>query len=149
MRQEILQKVQDFFATGDGHYAYLGVYLLVHQLNLSPIDALKTLTPTEEPDLEGGEYDFTCHYRIGAVHIAYTVMEGYVPYMGAGITATRLVGIEEGTAAGVDTSAWAGYLSIGDGDPPAYIRQLIREDYEQLLPEVVDWLNADPKTAFV
>lgn len=148
-RQEILEKVQDFFATGKGEHAYLGVYLLVYQLDWTPAQALGALTPVEVPDPEGGAFNFTCHYRIAHIQVEYTVMEGYVPYMGAGVTATRLIGVDEQLLPHLDTSGWAGYLSIEDGQDLEEIRSLIREDYEALIPQLVIWLNALPKTAFV
>ena len=148
-RQEILQKVRPFLAAGNGQNTYLGVYLLVHQLGWTPAQALEQVVPVEVPDPEGGAFNFTCHYQIAYLHIEYTVMEGYVPYMGAGVTATRLVGVDERFLPYLDTSGWAGYLSIEDGQEPEHIRQLIREDYKTLIPQVVDWLNARPETAFI
>lgn len=146
--QEILQKIQDFFTTGDGEYVYLGVYLLVYQLGWSPEQALRHLTPVEEPDPEGGAFNFICHYQISHIHVKYTVMEGYVPYMGAGVTATRLIGVDEQRLPQFDTTAWASYLSIEDGQTPETIRALIHKDYETLVPQLVLWLNALPETAF-
>lgn len=148
MRQEMLQKIQDFFATGDGEYIYLGVYLLVYQLGWTPEQALGHLRPVEEPDLEGGAFNFTCHYQIAHIYVEYRVMEGYVPYMGAGVTATRLISVDEQQLPQLDTSAWASYLSIEDGQTPETIRTLIYKDYETLVPQLVLWLNALPRTAF-
>lgn len=148
-RQEILQKVQDFFATGEGQHIYMGLFLLVYQLGFTPEQALLELRPIEVPDPEGGTFNFTVHYHIAHLHLEYTVMEGYVPYMGAGVTATRLMGMDERLLPLVDTSEWAGYLSVDDGQAPEHIRQVIRADYEALIPQLIQWLNDHPTTAFV
>lgn len=132
-------KIQALFHTHKGENAYIAVYLLIHQLGYSPAQALKEVPFVESYRGNGGK-DFTWELSIGTMHLEYTVVEGYVPYMGADTTAARVLRIEtQGRYEPVPDLA--GYLAVQDDQTKEEIQQLIKADYVQLIPQLWAWLD--------
>lgn len=133
-------KVKALLDTHKGEHAYIAVYLLIHQLGFSPTEALKAVPLVETASSNGGK-DFTLELHLGTMELEYQVVEGYVPYMGADVTAARLLRVEQEDQKYELVPDLAGYLAIGDDQSKEEIQQLIQEDYYQLIPQLWAWLD--------
>ncbi|MFK7797040.1 MAG: hypothetical protein AB8E82_06275 [Aureispira sp.] len=132
-------KIQTLLDTHQGENTYIAVYLMIHQLGYSPEQALKAV-PFVETAGSGQGREFTWELYLGNMELEYKVVEGYVPYMGADITAARILKVEhQGKYELVPDLA--GYLAIQDDQTKEEIQQMIQEDYHQLIPQLWQWLD--------
>lgn len=135
----IPSKIKDLLHTHNGEYTYIAIYLMIQQLGYSPEQALKEV-PFLEIDNNEHNRNFTWELYLGGMELEYRVVEGYVPYMGADVTAARMLRVEqEGHYELVPDLA--GYLTIEDNQSKEEIQQLIQEDYHQLIPQLWAWLD--------
>lgn len=132
-------QIKALLDTHKGEYAYIAVYLLIHQLGYSPEQALKEVPFVETTSSNGGK-NFNVELYLGTLKLEYRVVEGYVPYMGADITAARMLCVEQGGHYELVPDV-AGYLAIEDDQTKEEIQQLIQEDYHQLIPQLWAWLD--------
>ena len=140
--QEIQQKIDDLLSSGQGENTYIAVYMMVHLYDISLTEALKRLTPIEYERNYSNPNDFYCSIRIANVWIEYESIEGYVPYMGTAATTSRIVGIHN--KENHQTTSLEGlsdFLPIEDSLTKSQIKDLIAEDYHELIPTLIELLE--------
>lgn len=132
-------KIKDLLHTHNGEYTYIAIQLMVQQLGYSPEQALKEV-PFLETAKEENSRNFTWELYLGGMELEYRVVEGYVPYMGADVTAARILRVEQGGQLELVPDV-AGYLALEDDQSQEEIQQILQEDYHQLIPQLWAWLD--------
>lgn len=126
--KEITTKIQDLLDSGEAEYIYIGLCLMMSQLELSMGEALQRLKPHYRTDEQG---NFKAFYKIGPIQLEYEYEQGYVPYMGTGATVSRMLGVWEDGSLEYQLD-YAAFLNLGDNDGQAEARKLVEEDYLKL-----------------
>lgn len=140
--QEVQQKIDDLLSSGQGENTYIATYMMVHHYEISLVDALKRLVPIEYERNYSNPNDFYCSIRIANIWIEYESIEGYVPYMGTAATTSRVVGVhDKETHKTTSLEGLSDFLPIEDSLTKAQIKELILEDYNELIPTIIELLE--------
>lgn len=139
-KKEIQAKIQDLVDSGQAENTYIAVYMMVHELNMSLREALASLKPRDYERNFTNPNDFYASVRVANVWVEYEFIEGYVPYMGTAATASRMVSFfENGKLELID--GLAEFLPVTDEHEVADVRQLVIEDYQDLIPTLIELLE--------
>ncbi|BDS09686.1 hypothetical protein [Aureispira anguillae] len=140
IKEEIQAKIQTLIESGQGENTYIGVYMMVNHLGLTLNQALASLKPMDYQRNYANPNDFYCSVRIANVWIEYEYIEGYVPYMGTAATASRMVSFFNKERLEI-IDGLAEFLAVKDEHSVEDVRQIVAEDYQSLIPTIIDLLG--------
>lgn len=142
-RLEIQAKIAQLIETRQGHNTYIALQLMQSQLNYTYVQALKALGPVEEPRNYPHPNDFYACIRIADIWVEYEYLSGYIPYMEANVTASRIVyrALSEEQLEPLD--GLSTFLPIGDDETVEEVWAVIRADYLELIPELMTLLGLE------
>lgn len=134
--QEIQLKIKDLLQSNKGENTFIAMCLMMSQLNLNEEEALAQLKPilTQE-----GNNKKSYQLNIAHIRLEYHYEEGYVPYMGAGVTVSRMLGLFEGNNLEY-LADYATFLELEEQVANQDIETIIYKDYLQLIPTIAELL---------
>jgi len=142
MNRDDQQKIRELLDSGQGENTYIALYMMVNEMNISLEEALLSLKPIDYKRNHTNPNDFYCSIRIANVWVEYEYIEGYVPYMGTGATATRVVSFFEQEKQ-ESVEGLSEYLEVDDSNNVDDVRAIILADYQALIPTIIDLLGGD------
>jgi hypothetical protein len=134
---EIEAKIQELLDSKEAENTYIGLCLMMSQLELSMEEALRRLKPDYQ---DKGDENFKAFYKIGHLQLEYEYEKGYVPYMGTGATVSRMLGIWEKASLEYQLD-YAAFLNLEDNDGAKEAKNLVEEDFQELIPYIEDLLK--------
>lgn len=141
-KEEIQRKIQSLVDSGQGENTYIAVYMMVHQLDMTLEEAIASLKPIDYERDFASPNDFYTSVRIANIWVEYEFIEGYVPYMGTAATASRMVSYYDVKTDRTEIiDRLAEFLNINDEDSPAQVRKIVLEDYQSLVPTLIELLE--------
>ena len=143
-KEEIQRKIQTLVETGQGENTYIGVYMMVNQLDMTLAAAIGSLKPIDYERTFTNPNDFYSSVRIANVWVEYEFIEGYVPYMGTAATASRMVSYHDAKTDSTEIiDRLAEFLPIEDKDTLERVREIVLEDYQNLVPLLIRLLEGE------
>ncbi|WMX13681.1 MULTISPECIES: hypothetical protein [unclassified Aureispira] len=143
-KKEIQHKIQTLIDSGQGENVYIALYMMVNQLNMDLLEAIKSLEPIDYEKEFASPNDFYCSVRIANIWVEYEFIEGYVPYMGTAATASRMVSYYDAPTDSTEIiDSLAEFLPIQDEDSPERVREIVLEDYQELAPLLLRLLDGE------
>jgi hypothetical protein len=143
-KEEIQRKIKNLVDTGQGENTYIGVCLMVSQLDMTMAEAIGSLKLIDYKRTFANPNDFYSSVRIASVWVEYEFIEGYVPYMGTAATASRMVSYHDAKTDSTEIiDRLAEFLPIEDKDTPERVREIVLEDYQDLVPLLIRLLEGE------
>jgi hypothetical protein len=143
-KEEIQSKIQSLVDSGQGENTYIAVYMMVNQLDMTLAEAVGSLRPIDGERTFASPNDFCSSIRIANIWIEYEFIEGYVPYMGTAATASRMVSYYDAKTDSTEIiDRLAEFLPIQDRDSPERVREIVLEDYQDLVPTLIRLLEGE------
>jgi hypothetical protein len=143
-KKEIQSKIQNLVDSGQGENTYIGIYMMVNQLDMTLEEAIASLKPIDYDRSFSSPNDFYSSVRIANIWVEYEFIEGYVPYMGTAATASRMVSYYDAKRDSTEIiDNLAEFLPIQDEDTPERVRKIVLEDYKSLVPLLIRLLEGE------
>ena len=143
-KKEIQDKIQNLVDSGQGANVYIAVYMMVNQLNMTLKEAIGALKPIDYERNFASPNDFYSSVRIANIWVEYEFIEGYVPYMGTAATASRMVSYYDAKTDRTEIiDSLAEFLPIEDENTPEQVREIVLEDYQNLVPILIRLLDGE------
>jgi hypothetical protein len=143
-KEEIQIKIQSLVDSGQGENTYIAVYMMVNHLDMTLEEAIGSLKPIDDERTFSSPNDFYSSIRIANIWVEYEFIEGYVPYMGTAATASRMVSYHDAKTDRTEIiDSLAEFLPIQDEDSQERVREIVLEDYQDLVPLLIRLLEGE------